>query len=129
MNWSNEKHAFCSSKCSHAAQGLRKYYALMDILRVKPNLTSQQIAPLGEQYGCPMNYQKASMRLRTLVARKLVVYETIKNIGYEQRIYKINPEIEHLPLQESMKVLDSMRKTTRRDKVRRRRAEDNAYCR
>ncbi len=122
--------AFCCRECSFAAQGLRKYYCLMLILKLNPEgITAQDIAPKGEQHGCPMNFSKAAMRLRTLIARKLVVYETSTHNTYPQRVYYINPEIEHLPLQESMTVLDSMRKTTRRDKVRQRRADDNAYCR
>ena len=120
----NEKVYFCGNTCSRAAQGLRKYYSLMVILKLNPRgLTANEIAPLGEQHGCPMSSQKASMRLRSLIARKLVVYKEENKTYYTTRRYFLNPDIADLPLQESMKVLDSQRNTHRRDK---RRAETTA---
>lgn len=127
--------SFCGIDCSLEAQGIRKYYSIMLILKVHDGktLSARDIAKMGEIHGTPMNYNKASMRIRTLAAKNLVLHEDGKAMdgyaGHTHRKYFLNPEIKDLPFRESLKCLDKYRKTARRDKIREKRAIDRNYAR
>jgi hypothetical protein len=126
----NRKDSFCGLGCSQEAQGIRKYYAIINILRVfKNGLSAKEIAKHGEQHGCPMNFHKASMRCRTLKTLDLITLEEQQPDGWKQNRYYLNPDIRDLPFKESLKVLDKFRKTRRRDKLRQKRAKNPNYCR
>lgn len=120
----DRRDSFCGLECSHEAQGIRKYYAIANILRVFTNgLTAKEIAKHGEQHGCPMNFHKASMRCRTLKPLGILIMEEQQPNGWKQTRYYLNPEIRDLPFKESLKPLDKFRKNGRRNKLRKKRQE------
>ena len=127
--------SFCGVECSIQAQGIRKYYTILNILKIHQGktLSARDIAKLGEMHGTPMNYHKSSMRIRTLAAKNLVLHEEGKATdGYAahtHRKYFLNPDIVGIPFEISLKCLDKYRKTTRRDKIRQKRAVDRTYAR
>ena len=126
--------SFCGSACSIQAQGIRKYYAILNILKISEgkSLSAREIAKLGEIHGTPMNFHKSAMRIRTLAAADLVLHEDGLADSYQQHThnkYFLNPDIVGVPFEISLKCLDKYRKTTRRDKIRKKRAEDRAYAR
>jgi len=124
----NASSHFCNKECSIQAQGIRKYYAIANILRVKDfGLTAIEIAKLGEIHGCPMSHQKAAMRIRTMIPRGIITFEIRPNhVGNEGRVYYLNPAIRGKPFMESLSGLDGFRSTHRRDKLRKIRAEKKA---
>ena len=107
----------------------------LNILKINQGktLSAREIAKLGEMHGTPMNYHKSSMRIRTLAAKNLVLHEDGKATdGYAahtHRKYFLNPDIVGIPFEISLKCLDKYRKTTRRDKIRQKRAVDRNYAR
>jgi hypothetical protein len=127
--------SFCNRECSIAAQGIRKYYSILNILKIREDeaLSARQIAKLGEQHGTPMNYHQSSMRIRTLAAANLVWSEDgICEGAYQKHTHKkyfLNPDIVGLPFETTLKCLDKYRKTHRRDKIRKKRAADRNYAR
>lgn len=121
----DRRDSFCGVKCSQEAQGIRKYYAIANILRVFPEgLTAKQIAKHGEQHGCPMNVHKASMRCRSMKPLGIIHIREQNSEGWPQNRYYLHPNIKDLPFKESLKPLDKFRKRgeTRRLKERRKRA-------
>ncbi len=113
------KDSFCGHDCSHAAQGIRKYYALINILRVFPEgLTAKQITRYGELHGCPLSSNKVSMRIRSMSPYNVIHNQEVTTNKGIIKIYYLNPEIRGLPFKESLKKLDTLRKTARRDKIR-----------
>jgi hypothetical protein len=134
-NWCGDKYpyrygnrekssSFCNRHCSLQAQGIQKYYAIANILKVKDfGLTAIEIAKLGDIHGCPMNYQKSSMRIRTMIPRGIITFEVKPNQnGKESRVYYLNPAIRSKPFKESLSGLDGLRNHTRRDKLRKKAA-------
>lgn len=125
--------SFCNIECSIAAQGIRKYYAILNILRIKEGLSAQEIAKLGEIHGTPMNFHQSSMRIRTMAVKNLIVSDrgacAFGNQKHTHNKYFLNPDIVGVPFEMSTKCLDKYRKTTRRDKMRKKRAEDRNYAR
>ena len=122
---------FCKRYCSLQAQGIQRYYAIANILKVKDfGLTAREIAKLGEIHGCPMNYQKASMRIRTMIPRGIITFEVkLNQTGNEARVYYLNPAIRGKPFKESLSGLDSLRNHNRREKLRKRAAAKKAAAR
>jgi len=127
----DRRDSFCGLECSHEAQGIRKYYAIANILRVFTNgLTASEIAKHGEQHGCPMGFHKASMRCRTMMPLGILKKEEQQVAGRPTRNrYYLHPDIIDLPFKESLKPLDKFRKTHRRNKIREKRAKNPNYCR
>ena len=122
------KKYFCGAKCGHHAQGIRKYFAIINILKIKcdEKLSAMDIAKMGGMHGAPMNYNKAAMRLRTLTAKNIVLSEEGEGLTgfstHKHLKYFLNPELVGVPMQESLKCLDKFRKPGRKEKIRARKA-------
>jgi hypothetical protein len=120
--------SFCGTDCSRAAQGIRKYYAIINILKINcdEKLGAMDIARMGGMHGAPMNYNKAAMRLRTLTAKNIVLSEEGEGLTglspHKHLKYFLNPELVGVPMKDSLKCLDKFRKPHRRDKIRARKA-------